>query len=382
VNAGIPIARIAGVEIRVSLTLAMLLAVVTLLGAEQAGATDPNLNTVIQWLVGGATALLFLVSVIGHELAHALMGRSRGIPSPSVLIGFIGSLAPLTVQAVRPRDELAIAVAGPLLSLGIAALLLPAALLVDIGSPLVAALAGGLFVVGGLNLVLGVVSCLPGLPLDGGRVVRALVWAKTGDVDRAGRITASVGRLLGWAVAGAGIVLALVDRPSEGILLIALGWLLSGGSRTVEKRLALESALRGAAVSDALVADVLRVPAGLTVDTFADRILAGEGGGVAVVMDGDHVLGIIGRGRLARLRARKRPTTRAGELVADQADVEALRRDGPLWPAIEVLNTRNLDGLPVLDGDTLLGAVTRASASEVIRARWPDAAPARDRRRR
>ena len=381
-NAGIPIAKIAGVEIRVSLTLALLLAVVTLLGAEQAGITDPTLNIAIQWIIGGVTALIFLVSVIGHELAHALTGRRRGVPTGSVVVGFIGSLAPLTVQAGKPADELAIAVAGPLLSLGVAALLLPAALIVDSAAPLVAAVAGGAMVVGGLNLVMGVVSFLPGLPLDGGRVVRAIAWARTGDIDKAGRVTASVGRLLGWAVGGAGVMLALADRPSEGLLLIALGWLLAGGSRTLERRLALEASLRGATVQDALVTDVLRVPAGLTADTFAARIAAGEGGGVAVVMQGDTVLGTIGSGKLARTGAKRLQVIRAGELVADQADLVPLDAAGSLWAAIEILNARALDGVPVTADGQLLGVVTRASASEIIRQRWPDAPPSRLRRRR
>jgi len=182
-------------------------------------------------------------------------------------------------------------------------------------------------------------------------------------------------------IAGGGILLALVDRPSEGLLLIALGWLLGGGSRTLEKRLSLEAALRGATVRDALVPDILRVPAGLTADTFADRMGGKEGGGVAVVMDGDKILGVLGAGRLARVRGKALSTTRAGALVADQADVKPLDPGATLWSAIELLNTRSLDGIPVMEGDALLGAVTRASASEVIRARWPDAAPARRRRR-
>jgi CBS domain-containing protein len=276
---------------------------------------------------------------------------------------------------------LAIAVAGPLFSLGVAAVLMLAALLVDVSLTLVAAVAGGVLVVGGLNFVMGVVSLLPGLPFDGGRIVRALAWARTGDIDRAGRVTATVGRLLGWIVAGGGIMLALVNRPSEGLLLIALGWLLAGGSRTLEKRLALEASLRGATVADALVTDVMRVPSGLTVDTFAARIAAGEGGGVAVVMQGDVVLGLIGSAKLARTGAKRLATMRAGELVADQAAVEPLAADAPLWSAIDVLNTRRLDGVPVLADGKLLGVVTRSSASEVIRARWPDAPASRNRRR-
>ena len=379
-NGGVPIARIAGVEIRLTITLAMLLAVVTLIGAEQAAISAPDLAGSVQWLIGGLTALLFLGSIIAHELAHALAGRSRGVPTTSVVLGFLGALAPMSVQASRPGDELAIAISGPLLSLGLAAILLPSVLLVNTPVPLVTAVAGALLVVGGLNLVLGVLSLLPGVPLDGGRVVRALAWARTGDADRAGRVTVLVGRALGWGVAAGGIGLALAGWPSEGLLLVALGWLLGGGSRTMERRLALERALRGATVRDALVADALRIPAGLTADTFAERLVGRDGAVAAAVVDGSHVLGVIGASRVVRLRAAKLAGTHARDLMETPPSAPFLDPAGTLWQAVEVLNSRGFDALAVVAGGELLGLVTRRSASDVIRARWPDAAAPTGRR--
>ena len=96
-----------------------------------------------------------------------------------------------------------------------------------------------------LNVILAGISLLPGMPLDGGRVVRALAWARTKDRDRAGAVTARVGRLLGFTVIGVGIAMALADLATEGLLVIALGWLLTTGARTLDRRLALERLLRG-----------------------------------------------------------------------------------------------------------------------------------------
>ena len=106
-------------------------------------------------------------------------------------------------------------------------------------------------VIGGLNLVLGLLSLLPGLPLDGGRVVRAVAWARTRDRDRAGRITARIGRLLGWSTVGVGVALAFMDRVTEGLLILALGWLLATGARSLDRRLVLEGLLRGIRVDEA-----------------------------------------------------------------------------------------------------------------------------------
>ena len=202
--------------------------------------SDPTLIPLVQLAIGIAVALLFLASVVAHELAHALVGRRRGVPTTSIVLGFIGGLAPLSIQAATARDELVIAVAGPLVSFVLGAVLVRAGVLVGSIVPASAPIAGGVVVVGVLNLILGVLSVLPAMPLDGGRVVRAFAWSRHGDRDRAYRTTARVGRMIGWTILGAGVALVLADLVTEGLIGIALGWLLNTGARTVERRLALE----------------------------------------------------------------------------------------------------------------------------------------------
>ena len=162
-------------------------------------------------------ALGFLVSVVAHELAHSLVGRRLGVATTAIVLGFIGGLAPHSIQARRPSDELAIALAGPGLSLALALVDPPAR---PRGRASAAsglgAVAGGLLLIGGMNLVLGIVSLLPGLPLDGGRVVQALAWAHSGDQDRAGRIAARVGRMVGWTIVGIGVAMAIADLVIPG----------------------------------------------------------------------------------------------------------------------------------------------------------------------
>lgn len=371
---GIPIARLFGIEIRVSLTLAMLVAIVVLIGASEAALVDPAMPEPLQWLIGGGVAIGFLASVIAHELAHAIVGRRRGVAVSAVVLGFIGGLAPLAIEARRPRDELAIALAGPAVSLGIAVIAVPFAAGLGAGVPELRPAAGGLLVVGGLNLVLGLLSLLPGLPLDGGRAVRAIAWERTGDPDRAGQITARVGLLLGWATIGVGIALLFLslDNVSVGLLFVALGWLLSGGSRTLERRLMLERELRGATVDDALLRDVPRVSPHLTIDTFADRFVGPDAVLAVPVVDGDEVVGVVGVRRLRRLGGRRFGTTRAADLMVSPPLAPILAPGDSLWDAIELLNRRGLDGLAVVEDGLLAGMLTLDSAGVAIRARVPE----------
>jgi Zn-dependent protease/CBS domain-containing protein len=379
VNGGVPIARLFGIEIRVSLSLALLVAVVVLIGADQAGVMAPGLEAPLQWLTGAIVALGFLASVVAHELAHALVGRRRGVATTSVIVGFMGSLVPISIQAARPRDELVIALAGPALSLVLAAVMLPVSLVLgDVGSP-AGPVAGGLFVVGALNLALGVLSLLPGMPLDGGRAVRAIAWARTGDRDRASRASARAGRLTGVAIIGFGVVPVLIAALSSGILLVALGWPLSSASTTLDQRLDIDRYLAGATVAEALVRDVPRVGPALTVDTFAARLLDPEGPRAVPVMDGERVLGVIGAGRIRRLSRAKLATQRASDVMVVPPAAPLLTLDHSLWDAVEIVNRRSLDGLAVVSEAGLEGMITRESLGSAVRARVPEWVVARRR---
>jgi Zn-dependent protease/predicted transcriptional regulator len=366
---GLPIARLFGIEIRVSFTWAILVAIVTLLGAQQVALTAPGLAAPVQWLIGVAIAVGFLASVILHELAHALVGRRYGVESTTIILGFVGGLAPLSIQAPTPRNELVIALAGPLLSLALGGIMLGLGVLDAVVAPGLGALAGSLVVLGALNVIVAGISLLPGMPLDGGRVVRALAWARTKDRDRAGAVAARVGRLLGFTVIGVGIAMALADLATEGLLVIALGWLLTTGARTLDRRLALERLLRGVTVREAMEADPPSVGPNLTVDTFADRYEGPDGVPAMPVVEDEHVLGIIGRRRLQRLGRRRFGSTRASEVMTVPPQAPVLTPDDPLWEALDTMNSGGIDGLAVAVEGRLAGMLTRNSVSEAVRTR-------------
>lgn len=376
-SGGIAVARLFGIEIRVSFAWAFLIALVTLVGSQQSAAAAPSLGAVVHWLIGLVIALVFLGTVVAHELAHALVGRRRGVTTTSIQLGFIGGLAPLSIEASRPRDELVIALVGPLVSLLVAVLAVPAAMLVGAGGGALTAVAGGILVVGGLNLVLAALSLLPGMPLDGGRVVRALAWAGTHDRDRASAIAARVGRLLGFTLVGVGVAMALADMISGGLLVLCLGWLLATGSGTLNKRIALQRLLRGATVADALRRDVPRIPPNLTIDTFADRFEGDDGVSALPVMEDEAVLGVIGIKRLQRLGRRKFAATRAVDVMAAPPVARFLAPDDDLWTAVEMMNRLGYDGLAVVDDGVFAGMVVRESIGELIMARTGEGEPVR-----
>jgi Zn-dependent protease/CBS domain-containing protein len=368
-NGGLPIARVMGIVVRLSPAWIILAGVVTVVGAEQAAFTAPGLHLAAQWALGALVAVGFLLSVIVHELAHAIVGRRVGVKVDQVVVGFAGGIGASVAQAPRPRDELAIALAGPAVSLLLAAGCVPFATLAGAAGGPLAAVAGGLIIVGGLNLVLGGLSLLPAVPLDGARVVRALALARTGDRRAAGRATARVGKYVGWTALGSGIAVAALGRVTEGLMVLALGWVLTRSSQVYARRLGLEDILQGASVLEAISENGPVIGPNLTIDTFADRF-EGEGGVPAIpVVEEGRVLGVVGVRRLQRLGRKRFATTRAAEVMAVPPEAPVLDPGDPLWDAAELMDRRGLDGLAVADGTGLRGLVTSATIGRAIRRR-------------
>jgi Zn-dependent protease len=365
---GVPVARLFGIEIRISVAWVALLAVVIVLGADQAGRIAPELGAPARWAIGGAVAVSFLLSVLVHELAHAVTARRRGVDPGPVVLGFFGGLAPLEVQGTRPRDELVIALAGPGLSLVLALLCLAAT--VPLGSEgFSGAVGAGFLVIGGLNGVLAILSLLPGMPLDGGRVIRALAWARTDDQHRASVVTALVGRATGWVLGSAGVLVALTVRPAEGLMVLSLGWFLAAGARALQRRSAVQELLRGVPVSAVMERDLPQLTGSLTLDTFADRFGGPEGATSLAVVADEVPQGVVGIQLLKRIGRKAWPATRAEDVMARPPTAPFLAPDDPVWAALETLQRTGLDGLAVVEEGRLAGILTRRAAAEAIRDR-------------
>jgi len=369
---GLAIARVAGIEIRVSLAWVLLLALVTLLAAQLAGAAAPQLPQAVHWIVGGFSAIAVLLSVVAHELAHAVTARRLGVDPGSVVLGFVGGISPLDVQGRTPRDEMLIAIVGPALSIAIAIVLVPIGFGLLGSEDAIAAVAAGLLVVGTLTGAFAVLSVLPGLPLDGGRIVRSLAWERTGDPRQATRLASVLGRATGWTVAGLGMIVALTASPSTGVMMLSLGWFITTGASTVERRLAIEQALDGVRVADVMETDVPQISPHLTLDVFADRFMpSGLATSLPVVADG-QVVGVIGLERVRRVGRRARSSTRAEDIMARPPAAPLLDGDVLLWDALDDLRRAGTDGLAVVADDAgaaLRGMLTRRGATVAIRER-------------
>jgi Zn-dependent protease len=365
----LPIARVGGIEVRLHISWIPVLAIVTLGSALQLEALAPDWPLALTWVAGGVMAALFLGSIILHELAHGIVARRRGLPVGPITIVFVGGVTSIDAEATRPADEATIALAGPIVSMAVGGVLLGAAVVVnDVSSPFVL----GTFLIGSVNLLLGLFNLVPGLPLDGGRLLHAIIWRLTGDPTRAGRLTASIGRAIGWLSVGAGLIVSLLADALTGILLVVSGWVLIQGSRVMEGRAALEALVAGLRVSEVMERDVPSIGPNLTVDAFAAQILDDQVTTSVPVVSGSALLGLIGISQLRRVARRKWADLRAVDVMTARPSLPALAEGDDLWAGLELLRRTGLDGIPVMAGPAFLGILTRRAVVAAIQARAGD----------
>ncbi len=367
------IGELLGIEIRVSVAWLVVLAIIAWIAVSALDLVVPPIPVAVEWALGVFVAIGFFLSAIAHDLSHAVMARRRGMAVRSVLVSYFGGTSVLEPAASTPGADLAIAIVGPLVSLAIALVLGAVTFGLDFvaqpGSPL-EAIEAGIALVSGLNLIIGAVNLIPGYPLDGGRVARAIGWRRSGTIDGGWRAAALAGRVSGYLAVGAGIV-AIASGPfSDGVLLGAGGWFLLLTSRSINERVRVSSLIGGLQVKDAMEPSTVSVGPNLTVDTFAGQLLDGGSDltAVAVVTEGG-VVGVLGLRQLQRLQRRLWATTRVGDVMAKPPRLILLSALDSLDAAVERLYRTGLDGLPVVEDGALVGVLTRRSVGKLVHER-------------
>ncbi|MCS7235870.1 MAG: site-2 protease family protein [Armatimonadota bacterium] len=324
----------------------------------------PGLPQETYWAMGFAGALLLFASVLVHELGHALAARRFRIPTRSITLFLFGGVAQLAREPERPVQELWVALAGPATSLALAALF---RILTPSGEAVPAtALMGYLAFV---NLLLAAFNLLPAFPLDGGRVLRAVLWWFLG-LERATRVATTMGHLTAAAFIALGVLAVFTGRPVDGLWLILIGWFLDQGAGTSYQQMLLRHALRGVRVRDIMTPDPVTLEADLTLEeAVAGYFLPRKHGGYPVVY-GDRLLGILTLHDLKQVPREKWATTRVREAMTPIARAHTVRPEAPAYDALARMVQAGVGRLLVLDADgSLVGILTRSDLLHLIRLR-------------
>jgi len=323
----------------------------------------------ILWAMASMTSVLVFVSVLLHELGHSLVAMGQGIKVRSITLFLLGGVATVERESSTPFGSLLVAVAGPVVSLLLAAGLFASTHAFTHVSPYLGAMVEYLAL---LNLYLALFNLLPGLPLDGGLVVKALVWQWTGSHRRGVQVAAGCGRFLSLLAVGFGTILVLRGGGIGGFWLILLGWFGLGAARNQLQVLALQKTLRDLKVREASKRRfrVLEVTSTLR-DLSRLRVSEGEGkGDWLLVCDRGRWQGVIDDEPLQALPVQRWDGERIGDHLKPLASLASIREDAPLWQAALQLEEPNVDRLLVLSAAGLpSGTLERSDLSEAVLAK-------------
>jgi Zn-dependent protease len=374
VGEGWQLLKIRGIPLRIHPSWFVILLVATLAFQQHYRLTlSPGLlpaggAAAVLWGLGLATAVLLFVSVLLHELGHSLVALSQGVKVRSITLFLLGGVASVERESSTAIGALLVAAAGPAVSLALGIGLLAATHAADHLSPLLGAMVKEL---GVLNLVLALFNLLPGLPLDGGLIVKALVWQLSGSQRRGVEVANACGRLLAYLAIGLGTLVLLRGGGMGGAWLILLGWFGLGAVRNQQQLLSLQSALTSLKVKDAAGRRfrVLEASDSLRHLSYA-RLKEPSPVGPAdwlLVCDRGRWRGVIDDATLQELPVQRWDTDRVGDHLRPLDSLTAITDDAPLWQAVQRLEDSNSERLLVLSPAGLpSGTIDRPDLGEAV----------------
>lgn len=361
------IARIRGIPIGVHYTWSIAVLMITWsLAAGYFPYSYPGWSGPVYWVVGALAALLLFLSVLLHELCHSFVAQARGLTVHSITLFIFGGVSNIARESDDPQDEFLIAVVGPISSLALAGVFW----LVDQAVPdqtgPASAIADYLALV---NLMLAVFNILPGFPLDGGRVLRAILWGTTGSMVRGTNIASVVGQILAFLFIGYGFLLILDGDLLTGVWIGFIGWFLNSAAETTRRQVQLQERFRGIRVASVMTPDPPVVTPALSVRELVDGYILQRGlRALPVAVDG-RIVGLVTLTDVKKLPEPEWSRNSVGAIMT-HPPLKTIGPNATVTRALELLVEQDVNQLVVVDDDgTLLGTVSRGDVMRFLQLR-------------
>ncbi len=365
------VGRIFGIEIEIDWTWFIIFAIIAFaLSGGLLRDRLPGLIPPARWLLALVTSLLFFASVLVHELAHSLVAKRCGLGITGITLFIFGGVSKMSDEPRSPKMELKIAIAGPATSVALALMFLGLAHL--FGSPFatrhpIGVISGYLAAVNGM---LAVFNLMPGLPLDGGRVLRAALWGALMNLREATRIASYLGQALGMGMIFFGMLLFFLMRGGlSGIWLAFIGWFLVQGAQASYQQLRLRQALSAVPVSQAMTPEVIAIPADATLDQVVHHYVMTYNHPAFPVVDDGTVLGILCLGDIRQVPREQWPYTLARQVTPPLTPEHTVSPMDNAWEALTKIAATSCGRLLVMADGRLLGILSRTDIMRAMQMR-------------
>jgi len=328
----------------------------------------PGLNKGLLALITVITVIFVFISVLIHEMSHSLVARRKGTSVEKITLFLFGGMAQIEKEPETPYSELIMAIAGPAASFVVAAIF-GVIWFFTKNIALVREPVGYLAIV---NIVLGVFNILPGYPLDGGRVLRAIIWKTTGNLERATFIASTVGRVIGFVIIAAGIFFIFMGNFLNGIWLAFMGWFIQSSAQTGYRQLIFETSIKGIKVRDIMNENIVNVTKDITIqDLVDDYFMKYRFGRFPVIEDEktQRFIGVISLHDIKGVSKEEWPKVKIGDIVKSVSESEKVDMSMEISDAIKRMGKNDLGHLVVMSGDKLRGIITKSDVMRFIRIR-------------
>lgn len=315
------------------------------------------------WVIGAITAILLLVSVLLHEIGHSVVAMKYKIPVRKITLFIFGGIAQIGSEPPYAIAEFWIAIAGPIVSFALAGLFSLLTLVLSGISPMLA-LAKYLAYING---TLGLFNLIPGFPLDGGRVFRAIVWGVTHNFKRATLIAANIGRLIAFLFIIFGVWQVIRGNFGGGLWIAFIGWFLESAANTQVQQQMVQDLLVGHTVSQAMSRNYSVLNSNTTFQQLLDIHILGEGRHDFIVKDGDETVGLLTLHQIKRVPREEWSITTVGQRMIPLAQAHSTSPDKPLIDAIKMMDNDGVNQIPVIEGNNFLGILSRESLINYLR---------------
>lgn len=375
---GFHIGKILGINISLDISWIFIFLLVTgTLVFSVFPALHPEWGFFLSAAVGVIASVLFFASVLTHEIAHSLVARSRGIPVRNITLFLFGGVSDIEREPPSPGVEFAIAVVGPLTSIGLGFLFLLLGSLIAggmsniVGAPAqtlskLGPVATLLLWLGPVNILVGLFNLIPGFPLDGGRILRSLIWRITNNFRQATHIAALTGQAVGWGFVAIGILMIFGIRFPilgggliGGLWLAFIGWFLSSIAGQSYQQAIAEDTLKNVKVSQVMQTDILTVPAKIPISQLVDNYIVKKRERVFPVITNSHLQGLVTLEDVRKIPRKEWNKNKVYQIMTPVEKLWIVSPDENVNNALNILARHDVNQLPVIRDGKLLGLLSR-----------------------
>jgi Zn-dependent protease len=320
-------------------------------------------------ILGILTSLLFFASIITHELAHSILAIRNNIPVKEITLFVFGGVSQITKEATHPRTELLVAVVGPLTSLALAGIFYGVYLVLAGTQQSLAA--NLMWWLARINLLLAAFNLIPGFPLDGGRIFRALVWQRSHDYHRATRIATKVGQGIAYAFMAGGIVL-IIFIPENwflGLWLTFIGWFLRDAARTSYQQVLLRDALVGITARQVTDYGCPLISPDLNLMELVQRHVLITGRSCFLISWGAELEGMVTLQQIRKVPRDRWAITSVQDIMAPASKLKVAYADQDILSVLQEMNGENANHIPVMEAGKVVGAINREDIGRFLRTR-------------